>query len=56
MENDELIEVVLDDNSNYSIASYEQDDKEFERVRNEVVNSVMKKLRSIFGGVGKPGI
>ena len=26
VENDELIEVVLDDNSNYSIESYEQDD------------------------------
>lgn len=33
-----------------------QDDKDFTRVRNEIVNSVMNKLEELHRGIGKPGI
>ena len=32
-----------------------QDEKEFLRVKNEIVNSVMAKLKGVYGSAGKPG-
>ena len=32
-----------------------QDDKEFSKIKTEIVNSVLAKLKKIYGGAGKPG-
>ena len=33
-----------------------QDDKEFSKLRNDIINSVMYKLEELHRGIGKPGI
>ena len=32
-----------------------QDDKEFDKIRNDIINSVMYKLEGLHRGIGKPG-
>lgn len=54
-ENDEYIEVTRTELIIILHLKFFQDEEEFKRVRNEILNSAMKYLKKVFGGTKNPG-